>query len=239
MGTASICAWTLGHADKARERMAQLIDFGEATKNPFDLAFVRAWESWLYDLATATQALTLSELHGFSFHRDWAQIMIGSARAPLGGAVEGVALIRQGIAGITQSGQRMGLTVNLTRLAQAQALEGMLADALVTIEQTLQANPEERICRPETFRIRGELHLKLGHPEFAEADFREAIALSQSMSAKAWELRAATSLARLLRDTDRRDEARSMLVEIYNWFTEGFDTLDLKDAKALLDELSA
>ena len=74
--------------------------------------------------------------------------------------------------------------------------------------------------------------------ELAEADFRESIALAQKMSAKAWELRATMSLARLLANQGRRDEARTMLAEIYGWFTEGFDTADLKDAKALLDELS-
>jgi predicted ATPase len=73
----------------------------------------------------------------------------------------------------------------------------------------------------------------------AEADFREAIELAQVMSAKAWELRTAMSLARLLDNTGRSDEARMMLADIYNWFTEGFDTADLKDAKALLDELES
>jgi predicted ATPase len=72
----------------------------------------------------------------------------------------------------------------------------------------------------------------------AETGFREAIALAQSLSAKSWELRATMSLARLLRNANRRDEARTMLAEVYNWFTEGFDTPDLMDAKALLDELS-
>jgi predicted ATPase len=72
----------------------------------------------------------------------------------------------------------------------------------------------------------------------AEADFREAIALAQTMSAKSWELRATTSLARLLQKQGNRHEARTMLADIYNWFTEGFDTADLKDAKALLDQLS-
>jgi predicted ATPase len=75
--------------------------------------------------------------------------------------------------------------------------------------------------------------------ELAETDFREAIALAQKMQAKAWELRATTSLARLLAKQGRRDEARTMLATIYGWFTEGFDTADLIDAKALLDELSA
>jgi predicted ATPase len=85
---------------------------------------------------------------------------------------------------------------------------------------------------------RGELRLKLGRTELAEADFREAIALAQKMQAKALELRATISLARLLASQGSRDEARAMLAEIYNWFTEGFDTADLKDAKALLEELN-
>jgi len=86
--------------------------------------------------------------------------------------------------------------------------------------------------------LRGELQTRQGRHEAAEADFRTALTLARSMRAKALELRAAMSLARLLRDTGRRDEAHSMLAEVYNWFTEGFDTADLKEAKALLDELS-
>jgi predicted ATPase len=85
---------------------------------------------------------------------------------------------------------------------------------------------------------RGEIH-RHGDEAKAEADFREAIAVAKAIGSKLYELRATTSLARLLRDTNRRDEARTMLAETYNWFTEGFDTADLKDAKALLDELSA
>jgi len=85
--------------------------------------------------------------------------------------------------------------------------------------------------------LRGELRLEQGQTELAEADFREAITLAQKMDAKMLELQATTSLTRLLATQRRRDEARAMLAEIYGWFTEGFDTADLKDAKALLDEL--
>ena len=124
-------------------------------------------------------------------------------------------------------------------LAESQALSGAIGDALETIEQVLQPNrPNANICRPEAFRLRGELQTKQGWREPAESDFRTALALARSMEAKAYELRAAMSLARLLRDTGRCDEAHSMLSEIYNWFTEGFDTADLKEAKVLLDELS-
>ncbi len=93
--------------------------------------------------------------------------------------------------------------------------------------------------RPETLRLRGELRLNQRQEEPAESDFREAIMLAQKMSAKAWELRATMSLARLLAKQGRRDDARAMLANIYDWFTEGFDTADLKDAKTLLDQLIA
>jgi predicted ATPase len=125
----------------------------------------------------------------------------------------------------------------LTYLAEAQALDGAVGDALRTIDDALRANPQELFLRPETLRVRGELRLRKRDIGLAEADFREAVSLAQKMGAKAWELRVSTSLARLLRDNNRRDEARAMLTEIYNWFTEGFDTADLKEAKALLDEL--
>ena len=86
--------------------------------------------------------------------------------------------------------------------------------------------------------MRGELQMKQGRREPAEADLRTALTLARRMGAKALELRAATCLARVLRDTGQRDEARTMLAEIYSWFTEGFDTADLKEAKQLLDELA-
>jgi tetratricopeptide (TPR) repeat protein len=148
-----------------------------------------------------------------------------------------VALLRQGLAGLAEVGNRRHITHNLTFLAEAQALDDKIDDALRTIEEALQANPEELVFRPNALTCRGDLRLKLGQTELAETDLRDAIALSQTMSAKASELRATMSLARLLRDTGRRDEARTMLAEIYGWFTDGFDTADLKDAKALLDEL--
>ena len=122
-------------------------------------------------------------------------------------------------------------------LAEAQVLDGKLDDAMATIEEALQSNPQEVVQRPEMLRVRGELRHKLGDLKDAETDLREAIGRLQKMGAKFWELRATTSLARLLRDTNRRAEARTILTEIYTWFTEGFDTTDLKDAKALLDEL--
>jgi len=164
---------------------------------------------------------------------------LGWAQAQLGKRDEGISLIRRTLSGFVETGSRVDMPDILARLAEAQVLDGAINEALGTIEDALQANPEELVFQPNVLTRRGELRFKLGQSELAEADFREAIALAQKMSAKSWELRATTSLARLLCDTDRREEARAMLTEIYNWFTEGFDTADLKDAEALLDELSA
>ena len=107
-----------------------------------------------------------------------------------------------------------------------------------SLEEALTVNPDERFWRPETLRLRGDIHRQQGEEELAEADFRDAIALAREMSAKAWELRAATSLARLWRDQRKRADARGLLAPVYGWFTEGFDTQDLKETKALLDELA-
>jgi tetratricopeptide (TPR) repeat protein len=245
MGCASLSAWTFGHTDSARGRIAQAIAFAGDSKNSYDLAVARFFESWLSCLVrepqraevAATQVLAICEEHGFPYPRHLARTALGSARAQLVDAGEGVSLIRLGLAGLAEAGARWGMTDQLTRLAEAQALGGMIDDALTTIEEALQANPEELVFRPNTLRCRGELRLRLGQTELAEADFHEAIALAQKMNAKAWELRATTSLARLLGQQDRRDEARTMLADIYDWFTEGFDTADLKDAKALLAQL--
>jgi predicted ATPase len=136
-----------------------------------------------------------------------------------------------------ETGMGLGISGFKAYLAAAEEREGAIADSLETVEQALQANPTVLASRPETLRLRGELRLKRGETELADADFRESIALAQKIGAKAWELRANISLARLLNEQGRRDEARTMLAEIYGWFTEGFDTADLKDAKALLDEL--
>jgi tetratricopeptide (TPR) repeat protein len=245
-GTASWNAWTLGRAAVAREREDQMM--AAANRNdPYEMAFLshfvaqlRVWtreyeqaEQW------ATRALELSEEHQFPWLAALSRSVLGQARVQLGRATEGVTLIRQGMASLLEIGSRYSITNIAASLAEAQQRDRTTTDALETFEQALQANPDELIYQPEILRLRGQSRLKLGDPELAEADFREAIALAQKMEAKAWELRATTSLARLLRSQSRRDEAHAMLSEIYGWFTEGFDTADLKDARALLDELSS
>jgi tetratricopeptide (TPR) repeat protein len=211
--------------------------------NPFDAALSGYYAAVLRVLlreyeqaeALAARALELSEQHQFRLLALHSRCALGQTRAHLGRAPEGIVLIREGITGLIDIGARLGLNNFTAHIAEAQARKGAIVEALETVEQALQTkNPN-----PETLRLRGELRLKQGQTEPAEADFRKAIALARRVGAKFYELRATTSLARLLAKQNKRGEARAMLADTYNSFTEGFDTLDLKDAKALLDEPSA
>ncbi len=243
-GFASVSEWALGYADRGREHAAHAIAFVQDGKNLHDIAFAHYFAAWFYRFLreprlaedAAMQALAMSEQLGFSYVSNLARCFLGWARAHLGHAGEGVSLIQQGLSDMLAAGSRAGVSEFLSVLAEAQALDGQIEEALGTLENALEANPEEIIFRPHILTCRGDLRFKLGQNELAEADFREAIALARTMSAKSFELRAATSLARLLTKQGKRDEARATLLEIYKWFTEGFDTPDLKGAKALLDE---
>ena len=131
----------------------------------------------------------------------------------------------------------------LSSLARAYAELGQLDDAWRSIDEalTLIETTKERWCEAEVNRIAGEIALKSTEPDTARAEkyLDRALAVARKQQAKSWELRAAMSMARLWRDQGKRDEARDLLAPVYGWFTEGFDTLDLREAKALLDELAS
>ena len=244
-GYTSWTAWALGRADVAREREARMMAAANGN-SPYQVAFSGYYAAQLriymreYEQAEAlaARAVELSEKNEFPQIAAYSRCVLGQARAHLGRATDGIGLIRGGIAGLLEIGARLAISNFTAYLAEAQERDGAIVDALETVEQATHANPDELVYRPELLRVRGELRLMHAGTELAEADFREAIVLAQKMDAKAWELRATMSLARLLaKQSKRRDEARAMLAEIYGWFTEGLDTADLKDARALLDEL--
>jgi tetratricopeptide (TPR) repeat protein len=173
----------------------------------------------------AMQTVEFADEHQFVEAAARSRCMLGEARAQLGDARNGIALIREYMPRLLPVG-RVVISKYVIGLAAAQACAGAIADGLETIDQVLTIKPEEPAYRPEALRVRGELHLKERRTELAEEDFREALDLAQKMRAKAWELRSTISLARLLRDTGRHDVARTMLAEIHNWFNEGLDTPD-------------
>jgi len=129
---------------------------------------------------------------------------------------------------------------HITRLAAACELTGQIDEALALSDEALQLveRTGERWFEAELHRHKGQLLLRQGHAEAAEELYRKALNIAEEQEAKLWELRAAASLARLRRYQGRHAEARALLAPVYGWFTEGFDTADLKEAKALLDELT-
>jgi predicted ATPase len=154
---------------------------------------------------------------------------------------KGITQLTRGVAATRSGKEHLHLPTFLTLLADAyrkvhQPQDGLeqLLEAITVTERT-----QARYYEAEMHRVRGELFLFMHDGDAAEASFRKAINVAQHQSAKTWELRAAMSMARLWRDQGKRDEARELLAPVYGWFTEGFDTLDLKEAKALLDELAA
>ena len=237
--------WLLGNADQGRAKIREAISLSECLKSlsrAVSLSYassfymdlrepgaVREVAERLFTLASEQQLVQL--VPSGSVYRGWAMTEQGRID-------EGIALIRAGLDSAATHGTRVRLPRYLTALSEAQARAGQMEEALATIEQAFSAVGEQQIYLPGVLWWRGELHLKRGDETKAAGDFREAIAVAQRIGSKAYELRATTSLARMLAKQSKRDEARVILANIYNWFTEGFNTADLKDAKALLDELS-
>jgi class 3 adenylate cyclase len=245
-GFGSHVAWLLGHPDTARGRIHTAIVRAAQIGSPFELAYAQhiaaMLQLFLRDFAqaksAAAESIALSDEHGFRQYSAGSRVFLGLAEVALGNLRDGMPNVYLGLKGLSESGAGIMMSLYLCWVAIAESLEGRMPQALERIETALQANPLELTWRPEVIRVRGELRRLVGQSEEAEADFRAAIALAQKISAKAWELRATTSLARTVAEAGRSDEGRAILAEIYNWFTEGFDTADLKDAKVLLEELS-
>jgi predicted ATPase len=152
---------------------------------------------------------------------------------------QGISLLCSGLAAYGTTGAVQWMPHHIALVARAHAIAGQVEEALTQLDDALQMieRTGERWLVAELYRHKGLLLLRQGHTEAAEELYRKALRIAGEQEAKLWELRAAVSLARLWRDQARRTEAHDVLARVYGWFTEGFDTPDLKDAKALLDEL--
>jgi class 3 adenylate cyclase/predicted ATPase len=242
--------WTLGYPDRALRRSDEAVALAQALSHPLSLAFAEGLACYLRQFRrearaaqeTAEGLIALSTEHGFPHWMAQANITRGWAIAEQRRVEEGIAQIQEGLAAFRAIGAGVLLPHALCLLAEACGEAGRLDDGLSALTEAMAAADEHGIRQheAETHRLRGELLLKQDHSNVAEAQpcFERAIEIARKQSAKSFELRATTSLARLLNEQGKHDEARTMLAEIYGWFTEGFDTTDLKDAKGLLNELS-
>jgi predicted ATPase len=241
--------WQLGYPDQALKRGNEALALSQALSHPFSLGFAGVFVSVLRQYRrearaaqeTAESVIALSAERGLGGFWAFATVLRGWAMAEQGRKEEGIAQLQEGLAASRAMGEEVLRLYYLCLLAEACMDTGRPDDRLNALTEALAAADENeiRFYEAETHRLKGELLLRQDDSKVAEAQscFQRAIEIARKQNAKSWELRATTSLARLLAKQGKRDEARTMLAEIYGWFTEGFDTADLKDAKALLDEL--
>jgi predicted ATPase len=241
--------WSLGFPDQALQHSQAACALAEEVAHPFSLAqalltaaYVHQWRREVAAAhAQATAAMTLVTAQGFAQFGLRGTVLYGWALAMQGQSEAGLAEIRQGLAAELATGSTLFQPYFLGLLAEAYGAGGhpdegldALAEALTVLETT-----ELRYYGAELYRLKGALLLQQAVPDAAQAEacFQQALALARQQQARSWELRAATSLARLWQAQGKRQEAYDVLAPVYNWFTEGFDTADLQEPKTLLDQL--
>jgi predicted ATPase len=192
--------------------------------------------------AQAQELVALAEEKGSLFWKAYGMVRQGYVLALTGRASDATQMLISGMSATRTTGATVWMPFHLPHLARAHAELGQfeaawhcIGEAMTTAETT-----KETWCEAEIHRTAGDIALMSPEPDAAKAQahFDRAIAIARAQKAKSWELRAATSLARLWRDHGKRQQARDLLAPVYGWFTEGFDTADLKEAEALLDELT-
>ena len=242
--------WHLGYPEQALQKSHAALTLAHDLAHPSSLALALTQDALLHRLLregqavqARTEALTiLSTEQGFSLSLALATILRGWALAVQGNRAEGLRQLREGLAAEQATGAEVYRSVFLASLAEAYGQSGEAETGLAIVSEALAfvAQTQERWHEAELHRLQGELLLQqsLEAAPKAEACFLQSLEIARPQQAKSWELRAATSLARLWQQQGKTTEAHALLAPVYNWFTEGFDTADLKDAKALLDELA-
>jgi predicted ATPase len=247
----STTLWLLGHPDAALADAHQALGDERATGRAITLMDALSWTSVLDILcgnyptgnALVGELIALADQKDAFIFRAFGMSLQGWLFAQTGKASDAVRALTSGIAARRSVGVTAGVLFFTSYLARAYAELGQFDDAWRCIGEALVAieATKERWWEAEVNRMAGEVALKSPKPDKAKAEayFERALAVARQQQAKSWELRAAMSMARLWRAQGKGDEARDLLAPVYGWFTEGFDTLDLKEAKALLDELAA
>jgi predicted ATPase len=247
--------WYLGYPDQALTRSVEALTLARQLSHPYSLVFALGHNAWIHLYRREWQVaqeqteavIALCTDQGFAFFLAWGTVLRGWALAKQGQLEEGIVQITQGLAAHRATGAENAWPYYYAWLAetykqnvQAEKASNALCEALAVVQKT-----EECWYEAELYRLKGELTLqsKVQGPESkvkeAEECFLKAIEVAREQHAKSLELRAATSLARLWQSQGKKAEAHKLLSDVYNWFTEGFDTLDLQEAKALLESLES
>ena len=241
----------MGYPDRSRRLILDAIERAERLRHPIGLVntfSLAAQIEMLEGNAQRTEELAdaiarHSDEHGLPYYAATARMMSGWALAMRGQPDTGVESLREGLASYLATGTRQQHTYLLALLSEALDKAGRVSEGLEALAEAIKvaAQSGERYFESELHRLRGELLLKseAASPSEVETSFHKALSVAREQNAKWFELRAAMSLARLWKQQGKPVEARETLAETYGWFTEGFDTADLQNAKALLEELKA
>jgi predicted ATPase len=241
--------WHLGYPAQGLTRSQEAVTLAQQSAHPFSLSVAVSGAATFHQLRRegyAAQACAEASIHlameqGFPLYTARGAVLRGWALAQQGQAQDGIEQLHQGMMAWRATGAEIFRPYWLALLAEAHGTMGqpeagltVLAEALTHVDTT-----GERWYASEIYRLKGALLLQQSSDNQADAEscFQHALAIARNQQAKSLELRTATSLSRLWQSQGKRDEARQLLGDVYNWFTEGFDTTDLKEAKALLDEL--
>jgi predicted ATPase/class 3 adenylate cyclase len=246
----AVALWCLGYPTQARARVDEALTLAHELSHPFSLAFAQCFAAFVSQFrrdvpavhAHAEAAVALSTAQGFTQWAVQGTILRGWALALQGQGDEEIAQVRQGIAAFRATGAAVFVPYFYTWLADVSAHLGRVEEGLQALAEahTLVEQQEERWWEAEVSRLRGVLLLRQPEapPAEAEAWLQRALNVARRQEAKSLELRAAMSLSRLWQQQGKQAEARALLAPVYDWFTEGFDTADLQEAKALLEELA-
>jgi class 3 adenylate cyclase/predicted ATPase len=241
--------WSLGYSDQGLARNEEALTLAQHIVHPPSLSYALGMAILFHQFRRevrvtkerAKAVINLSKEQGFAQWMALGAILHGWALVQQGQVKEGIEQINQGFMNYHATGAETGRPYWLALLAEAYGIRGQPEAGLTVLTEalTLAETTGERWYEPELYRLKGELllhQLSDNHPE-AESCFHHALDIARTQQAKSFELRTATSLARLWQSQGKREEARQVLGDVYGWFTEGFDTADLREAKALLDEL--
>jgi DNA-binding SARP family transcriptional activator len=241
--------WFQGYPDRAAAHIQAALPWAQELASPWLVCHALGFAAELHrlcqevgparELAEAT--LTLADEQGIPFWEEWGRGIRGWALARRGQPDEGLAQIKRGLDWYRANEVRILYVELLCMLADAARVTGRIGEGLAAVDDGLALAKERNylLYEPELFRLKGELLLQqAGNEAEAEACFRRGIESAQRQQARSWELRAAIGLARLWRRQGKVEAACRVLAQVYNWFTEGFDTADLREAKALLEALA-
>jgi len=246
-GLGAMILWLLGYPDQARQWSDEALVQARAFSHPFTLSQALLMSTFLQQFLRQApvaqerveEQLALCTEHGFASYLAWGTILRGSALVAQGEWAEGLAQMRQGLAAYLARA-RLPWLLFLGLLAEAYGRAGQVEEGLRALDEALEAmqTTEESFYEAEVYRLKGELLLQQSaeHQGEAEESLQQALAVARRQQAKSLELRAAMSLGRLWQHQGKIEHAHQLLTGVYTWFTEGFDTADLQEAKALLEQ---